>query len=256
MTRRLLWIGDREHPEFEEAWRWANHREPCHYRSSIDDALNEPAKRISRILIPRSSRTPQPTQALAALNRQYPLATIANLNGSLCEGESRTGNPWKRCLAIAWHRWAYQLPNWCDENRRDPTLGGEQWIDRSASFVVVVRAQSNQCDGLIDSLRSANVRVAAVSPEQLQLAGPCTDLFCDDSVIRSDTDWESLRARFAGLLDQQGTRCHWLVSGPTYDRWRALRRGGFNFLHSKPFDLPAILRSLHGDLAECSINGK
>lgn len=249
MSPRLLWIGDNQHPEFHDAWSWANQTLDCQHRPSIDEAVAQPVASIQRVVLARSSRDPFIESTFNALLRQYPIAKFATLLGSLCEGELRTGTPWPICQRIYWHRWAEQGVRWCGEESGEPIIPRPIASEMSAGTIAIVSRSRWICAGLAESLRQQKIPCIAIATQQLSIAGPYSHLLWDDSVLASADDWSALAPQAAAHAGN--AQHHWLASGPRIETWQSLQAVGFASLHSKPLDLNSIIDSLVSRSGSC-----
>jgi len=107
VLRRVLFIGDHHHREFAQATSWlADH--------SLLSVSITPAEAIRTLRHPTlppelvvvgQARPDQFAQSeIEIVHRLAPLARLAVLAGSWCEGEMRTGHPWPGLLRLYWHQ--------------------------------------------------------------------------------------------------------------------------------------------------------
>ncbi|MEO8494635.1 MAG: hypothetical protein ABI614_06170 [Planctomycetota bacterium] len=104
-AKRVLFVGDPSHHEFREPVAWL--REYCDLTisSDIEAAVARLASDIDppEVIVVAAARPGRFSQRdVAALLRRVPLARIIGLMGGWCEGELRTGQPWRGVTRVYW----------------------------------------------------------------------------------------------------------------------------------------------------------
>lgn len=105
-AKRVLFVGDAAHHEFREPVAWL--REYCELSISSDvgAAVAHIAGNIDppEVIVVAASRPGLFSQHdVASLLRRVPLARLIGLMGGWCEGELRTGQPWRGVTRVYWH---------------------------------------------------------------------------------------------------------------------------------------------------------
>lgn len=101
-TKRVLFVGDASHHEFQEPIAWLGEYCTLTIVESCDKATVELANdgRPPDVIVLAAARPGIFEQhQVVSLLRRAPLARIIGLMGGWCEGELRTGYPWARCDA-------------------------------------------------------------------------------------------------------------------------------------------------------------
>ncbi|HAA72875.1 MAG TPA: hypothetical protein DCE55_27295 [Planctomycetaceae bacterium] len=108
---RALLVGNSEHPEFAVALCWLRAHLELTVSASLDLALQHlrAKENPQLILLVQSRRNEISQHQIEQLHRMAPLARLVGLLGSWCEGEVRSGEPWKGVQRIYWHQWTPQL---------------------------------------------------------------------------------------------------------------------------------------------------
>lgn len=109
---RILLTGDYGHCEFRDAVAWLAERAELERTADLLQAAervrSSPA--APRLIVVAQSRPGQFAPAeIERLYRAAPLARLAALLGSWCEGEARSGRPWPGVERIYWHQWQPRL---------------------------------------------------------------------------------------------------------------------------------------------------
>ena len=108
---RALLVGNSEHPEFAVALCWLRAHLELTVSAGLDLALQHlrAQENPQLILLVQSRRNEISQHQIEQLHRTAPLARLVGLLGSWCEGEVRSGEPWKGVQRIYWHQWTPQL---------------------------------------------------------------------------------------------------------------------------------------------------
>lgn len=110
-SMRALLVGNSEHPEFAVALCWLRAHLELTVSAGLDLALQHlrAQENPQLILLVQSRRNEISQHQIEQLHRTAPLARLVGLLGSWCEGEVRSGEPWKGVQRIYWHQWTPQL---------------------------------------------------------------------------------------------------------------------------------------------------
>ncbi len=112
---QILVIGDLEQTEFAAAGQWLSRRADCRVFANAASALAaitlQGGGRNPDAILFVQSRPGQISQLdVERLFAASPLARLVGLIGPWCEGELRSGQPWKGVARISWRSWARRLP--------------------------------------------------------------------------------------------------------------------------------------------------
>src|SRR3990172_3767230 len=109
---RVLFVGDHAHHEFREPVAWLS--EYCDL--SICRGTDQAYARLAMgdeppsVIVVAAARSGLFSQRdITALLRRAPLARIVGLMGGWCEGELRTGQPWRGVTRVYWHQFVARL---------------------------------------------------------------------------------------------------------------------------------------------------
>jgi hypothetical protein len=151
-------VGDIDHHDFREA---------IDLLRSESRLITSAEMRPELIAVAQSRPDVICGEQITHLQRAAPLAGIAALLGSWCEGEARTGRPWPGVQRLYWYEfpawWRRQLKlraaNYCPDWARPATLLTRQCVPghpRSRSGLVVLRTvRCDNADALADALNHA-----------------------------------------------------------------------------------------------------
>jgi hypothetical protein len=111
-AQRVLFVGDPSHHEFREPVAWL--REYCDLKISpdIDAAVGRAmiASNPPDVIVVAAARPGIFSQHdVASLLRRAPLARFIGLMGGWCEGELRTGHPWRGVTRVYWHEFVSRM---------------------------------------------------------------------------------------------------------------------------------------------------
>lgn len=180
--KRILFVGDASHHEFSEAVAWLLEYSDLTIVSDCDDACEFLSRQnvIPETIVVAASRPGQFTQRqIESLIQRSPLVPIVALMGGWCEGEMRTGNPWRGVIRVYWHQF---VPRMAEElvsiNRR-----GRLSLPRTFTEVEV---------------HNANIAIPDVKPRGMVVIRAATldvyeSLADTCSVIGHATVWENAR---------------------------------------------------------------
>ncbi|HRX81678.1 MAG TPA: response regulator [Pirellulaceae bacterium] len=111
-AQRVLFIGDPSHHEFREPLAWLG--EYCEL--TIVDNTEQAAVELASVnqqpdfIVVAAARPGRFMQHdVVSLLRRAPLARIIGLMGGWCEGEMRTGQPWRGVTRVYWHQFVPRL---------------------------------------------------------------------------------------------------------------------------------------------------
>ncbi len=111
-AQRALFVGDAAHGEFREPVAWL--REYCDLTiaNDIDAAAVQLASDHDppAVIVVAGARPGLVSQRdVASLLRRAPLARFIGLMGGWCEGEMRTGQPWRGVTRVYWHEFVPRM---------------------------------------------------------------------------------------------------------------------------------------------------
>jgi hypothetical protein len=199
MKPSVLLVGNERHPEFAEAVDLLRQRTDFHWASGVPSALShiDNASAPPDLVVVAQSRAGQFSHGqVSALRRAVPLARIAALLGSWCEGEARTGRPWPGTTRLYWHQWIPWFARELDRlsDGKCPTWGlpvtatADEMIDfsieaarPSSGGLIAIRArQACTYDALADACRSVGYATVWLRDDQhVQVQGPCAVIWDD-----------------------------------------------------------------------------
>ena len=111
-AQRALFVGDPSHHEFQEPVAWLS--EYCDL--AIVRNLGEAAAQLTNghelpnVIVLAAARPGLCVQRdVVSLLRRAPLARIIGLMGGWCEGELRTGQPWRGVTRVYWHQFVSRM---------------------------------------------------------------------------------------------------------------------------------------------------
>ena len=137
MRQRMLYIGDRDAPEFREAAVWLESHTESTFLSKMD--RQQLLDRDPDCVIVAQSRPATFDSTLVeSIHRLVPLAATVSLLGPWCEGETRTGKPWPGFVRVYWHQWRPRFEAMFGAELRPSPLR----LPRTASDVEVLMAPS------------------------------------------------------------------------------------------------------------------
>lgn len=121
----VMLLGDVTHREFVDASNWLNDQcETTAHNDIPESAIEQIGERQPNWVVVAQSRPGQYQQrAIDKIRGAAPLTTIIALLGSLCEGEMRTGEPWRGAIRVYWHQFVERA----DQNLRRVEAGEPSW---------------------------------------------------------------------------------------------------------------------------------
>ncbi len=237
-----MWIGDRESPEFADAFAYCEeHVSQIAYRSSLRQAVKRPASCVSKIVLTRSWGTPVTGADLEALRRQQPDASLLELIGPRCVADRmivRGDADYQRCR---WHRWIQEIPNW---------IAAPSGVNHRVApmSVGVVTATYTMAEPLLDL--AAENEVTAVwcpSPNSLSVRG--VEMYWWDDSVAEESTAEHWHRRLAACGDASGHKRHvWIANAPSPDQVTQAVSAGIDLVVSKPFQIDRLVETLQVDL--------
>lgn len=107
VLRRVLLIGDHRHGEFSKATAWLAENSLLSFAATpaaAIRAMQHPALPPELVVVAQARPSQFAQAEIETVHRLAPLARLAVLAGSWCEGEMRTGHPWPGVLRLYWHQ--------------------------------------------------------------------------------------------------------------------------------------------------------
>ncbi len=102
----VVWVGPTDHPEFGDAFRYLQSTaSQMAVRSDQMQLLSRPATDVQWIIFARTRRVELLPSVAPEIHSRYPHASVLVINGSLCDGERRSGQAWKSFTSIRFDRW-------------------------------------------------------------------------------------------------------------------------------------------------------
>lgn len=230
----LVWIGYPLQREFIDAFRFCReHAAQVAIRRSLRELVDRPAGSVQRIIIARSDRRPLPTRLLAALAGRYGDAQWLALTSAICDGETRSDEPWPVPLRrLRFSRWSERLPEWfgpCGNTAPSATQRGTLVVicdryEMAEPYLEIAASQGRTSLWKRQLNRSSTRHVGSV--------------LWDDSVA-TPTTTEQWRWRLDG--SQRASVQHiWLVTQPHAAEIRAAIAGGISKVLTKPVAIDAL----------------
>ena len=111
-AQRVLFVGHASHHEFREPLAWL--REYCDLTISpgVDEAVTQltSASDPPDVIVVAAARPRLFAQRdVSSLLQRAPLARFIGLMGGWCEGELRTGRPWRGVTRVYWHQFVSRM---------------------------------------------------------------------------------------------------------------------------------------------------
>lgn len=249
----VLLIGDLYHHEFREAVGWLKKRANLSLSVTVDEAFerSEHRARCWHTVIFAQSRPGQFSAFdINRVTRSFPLAHCVALLGSLCEGESRSGNPWPGMARVYWHEFvargpseltasspprSWQLPRTASELERTEVMLATTPVKTSGMLVVF-----SQNASLFDAISSACQKIGYSTTwcwnDRCRVFRGA-DAAVWDGTFQGRIDYQEL-SRITSALSPVPVVA--LLSFPRHDHWRKARENGARSMISAPFMLPDL----------------
>lgn len=112
IAQRVLLVGDPAHHEFREPAAWLSEYCDLTISSGIDAAVTQLSseRKAPEVIVVAAARPGLFSQSdVTSLLRHAPLARIIGLLGGWCEGEMRTGKPWRGVTRVYWHQFVSRM---------------------------------------------------------------------------------------------------------------------------------------------------
>lgn len=200
IRQRVLYIGDREAPEFREAVEWLATYTDATFACDIDpQQLRDGDPQCVIVAQQRPHR--YHLAEIESIHRTVPLASTIALLGSWCEGETRTGKPWPGFTRVYWHQWRPRF----ESMLQDPLSTSALRLPRTASDVELLLASSSRQWKLPPTsvLLACDPRHTTMFLELLANLGiSATHLRCDrvNSALGGDRATDSLTMHESSVL--------------------------------------------------------
>ena len=137
MRQRMLYIGERDAPEFREAAKWLEAHTESTFLARMD-RQQILARDPDCVIVAQSRPATFDSTLVESIHRLVPLAATVALLGPWCEGETRTGKPWPGFVRVYWHQWRPRFETMFGAGQRSSPLR----LPRTASDVEVLMAPS------------------------------------------------------------------------------------------------------------------
>lgn len=239
------WVGPTDRAETRHLWGWCKRRFAATHRDSLADLAAHPVPRLRNALVARTRREPLDRDAWSAAVRAHPLARWATLSGRLCEGEARTGEPWKGFARLRTCEGIDGIRAWLAE-----PSGGDQALLRPETLLAGVIATQYRFVEHIDELIRGLGGVALWSRpgEYAQLQG-ISILIIDDSALPAFTLCKSADPSRGAhpsceLLSRFPRRVAAIASLPCEAETQRWRTAGIDTVFPKPFRADHLARWL------------
>jgi hypothetical protein len=241
-------VGDIDHPDFRDAIGLLRR----------DTHLTGAETTPELIVVAQSRPDAIRINEISRLQRAAPLAGIAALLGSWCEGETRTGRPLPGVQRLYW----YEFPAWwrrqlhlraagrCPDWARPATQLIRQCVPghpRPQSGLVVLRTpRRDNADALADALNQAGHSTAwqRYSHSKTQIRGALAAIW--DGGQLNDAETADLQM-FCAQMSRDGAQVVVILDFPRRDRVDRAYEAGAAAVLGKPFlisDLIATLESI------------
>jgi hypothetical protein len=255
VLRRVLFIGDDCHSEFVAATRWLAENSLLSVATTHVEAIQamqHPALPPELVVVAQVRPDQFARADIEAVHRLAPLARLAVLAGSWCEGEIRTGHPWPGVLRLYWHQAAAGLrdlltdtsplwthPRTATDVERLLNLPTRRSVGEQ-KLVAIGTETSIAYQGLAATLVQAGYATLWIAPRRPTMLHGAAAGIWDESQVRASPD--PLRA-FAHRLGHAPIVA--LVNFPRLEDYRRLHNEGVSQLIAKPFlntDLIGVLQ--------------
>ena len=234
----LIWVGSTSQPEFISVFRYcrANVAQIA-VRRSPQELIQRPAGFVKRIIFARTDRRPLPSSLQTEILGRYADSECLTLSSLLCDGESRTGEPWLGMRNIRFSRWQEIVPAWLEP------CGNRPKRSQSVGSVLVICDRYEMAEPYLDW--SASHGHTALWSRTLNNAAArnVTNVIWDDS-IASPLSAEGWRSRL-GIAEALQIHHMWLTTQPYAAQIDAAIAGGVSQVFTKPVALQVLLNRLH-----------
>jgi hypothetical protein len=208
---RVIYVGDRESPEFAEPLRWLAARANVLFTRDVEsvvEAIKVEQDPLDLVIVAQLRPGEYTHSSFDSLRCAAPFAPIVCLLASYCQGETRTGRPWPGAPRIYAHQfiarvgqlferlerqgaWAWGLP--FTKTEEDRLLESSPICERrSMARVAVFSDQRESASALCDLLRIAGCTVVDQSGDDVDVA--IWD--CQGDFLASQSSFERLVERW------------------------------------------------------------
>lgn len=244
-----MWVGARDRPEFQDAYLFCEqHAAQLALRRDLDDALARPAASVERIVLLRQTREEQDRPREEQLVERYPEASIVQLLGPLCAGESPGSLEPFGSKRFYWHQANQVLPGWFRTGRV-----ADRAVNSVRRSVAVIASTESAAQPLLDLAASAGASaVWCRRGDRFRIRN--VELFWWDDSAAPPASGEVWRERIAAVAGpvtavvggaNATTYCvqrhAWLAGGPTAAQCREAREAGVDAVITKPAQIEPLL---------------
>lgn len=245
VLRRVLLVGDHRHREFATATAWlATHSllSVAATPAAAIRAMQHPALSPELVVVAQTRPSQFARAEIEAVHRLAPLARLAVMAGSWCEGEMRTGHPWPGVLRLYWHQGEARLQEFLAESNPlwshprtateverlldlpAPRVSGQQ------NLIAIGTETSIAYQGLAATCVEAGYATAWIAPRQLtMIQGAAAGIWDESQLPGSLEPWHA----FASHLRNAPVVA--LVNFPRLADYQRLQNQGIDQLIAKPF---------------------
>ncbi|MEO1614405.1 MAG: hypothetical protein AAFV88_01060 [Planctomycetota bacterium] len=175
----LLWIGDRDHEAFFDAYDFCDTAvSQLAYRKSMTDAIRRPASSVRTIVLCLEHDTPLHRAAFQSICELHPECKPLLLTGPLCAGSRPSPAEQYGCNAIRWDRWESELPAYL---RR---CGWANQPQPAAHSILVVASDAENARALLSIASSGKGPAVWCRPEQVGMVQQMDEIWWDDSATK------------------------------------------------------------------------
>lgn len=229
----LVWIGDPSQCEFVDAFRFCrDHAAQIAIRRTPRELVARPAGWVKRIVFTRPDRRPLPRKVHAALADRYGDAQWLVLNAALCDGETRTGEPWPQIPQLRFSRWEEALPGWLQPCGYTPPPRA------NCGSLLVICDRYEMAEPYLEIAASQGRTTLWKREFNRSWLRNINSVLWDDS-LATPTTAQQWRLRLGENRDQP-VRHLWLATQPQAAEIRAALAGGVCQVFSKPVAIEAL----------------
>ena len=235
----VVWVGPTDHPEFRDAFHALQAASPqLAVRSDQAQFLARPATDVQRIIFARVRRTSLLPAVAPELKTRYPNASVLLLNGSLCDGERRSGQPWKSFTSVRFDRWHECMNGMEHTNVQRVSSSASQSMtlflfDRYVDAEPWLAVARSQPFPAIWARRYSPLTMSNVQR-----------IVWDETVAPKSPRWDWPQA-IASCNASADCEHHWLVTQPQADDISYAMQAGVCAVHSKPLCDTSFLVAAH-----------